>query len=278
MDKTLSIIGCGHVGKALGRLWQRRQTVTLGQILNSSPDSARNAAAFIGAGQAIGSYAQLRPADLYLLAVPDDLIAECCGRLADTGLLGANSVVFHCSGALDSGVLQAAKERGAAVASVHPIRSFASPQQVVQTFNGTWCGTEGDEMALPAVEPLFTDIGARTVRIDPQFKILYHAAAVFASNYLVTLLDIAEQAYQKAGMRRDEAHQVIEPLVRSTVDNFFLLGAEKALSGPIARGDVTTVERQYQAVLGWDEARGSLYSQFADLTTELARRRSESGD
>lgn len=273
MSKSLTIIGAGKVGQALGKLWASRATFRLQDVLNRSTASAQRATAFIGAGRAISEYADLRAADVFLIATPDDHIATTCAALAQTGLLSTESIVFHCSGALPSSALQPAIERGAASASIHPIRSFAQPQQVVQDFAGSWCGMEGDARALALLEPAFAAIGAQLAPIRAEAKVHYHAGAVFACNYLVTLLDVARQSYARAGIGPDVALQMMAPLVRETVENVFRLGPENALTGPIARGDMATANRQLQAITEASAAHGALYAQFMGLTAELAARR-----
>ncbi len=275
--KTLNIIGAGKLGKTLGRLWAEDGSLRVQDVLNSSLENGVEAVSFIGAGKAVASYAELRAADIYLIATPDDKIGESCEALAAAGLLDANSIVFHCSGALLSSVLESAKTCGAAIASIHPIKSFADPKQAFATFAGTFCGVEGDEGALEVLIEAFESIKARTVAIDASFKTVYHAAAVFASNYLVTLLDVAVQAYAKAGMPSDIALQLMEPLVRGTVDNVFQLGPTAALTGPIARGDIATAVKQYQAINAWNENYGALYKHFGKLTSDIAARKRSNG-
>jgi predicted short-subunit dehydrogenase-like oxidoreductase (DUF2520 family) len=271
--KTLSIIGCGNVGRALGRLWFRNHTFIIGDVLNRSHESAQRAVDFMGAGRAVDAYADLRPADIFLIGTSDDQIAQCCEELARLRHLSKNTIVFHCSGALSSTELGPASRLGAAVASVHPIRSFAAPEQVAMHFAGTYCGMEGDARALQVLGDAFSAIGARMVQIDPDHKIIYHSAAVFACNYLVTLLELAQQAYVKSGIPHDAALKLMEPLVRETVDNVFSLGPEHALTGPIARGDVATALKQYRAVSAWNKWYGALYKRLGKLTAALAARR-----
>jgi predicted short-subunit dehydrogenase-like oxidoreductase (DUF2520 family) len=275
--KTLSIIGCGKLGRSLGLLWQRcshdPRAFVLLDILNRSRASAQQACDFIGAGQAAASFADLRQADVFLIASGDDQIAACCSALAAVGKLRPGSIVFHCSGALSSLELASASALGAAVASIHPIRSFASPQQVADSFAGTWCGSEGDAAALAILGPAFEAIGAQLVAIEREQKTLYHAAAVFASNYLVTLIDVAQQAYVAAGIAPELALKLIEPLLSESAANAFRLGPAAALTGPIARGDLATVARQSQALQQWRPQLAGLYEQFATVTSELASRR-----
>ena len=270
---TLNIVGAGHVGRVLGRLLGGAGGFVVQDVLTRSPASALAALDFIGAGHAAGAYAALRRADLTMLAVGDDQIGPACAALAAAGALDG-TVLFHCSGALASDALAPASRAGAAVASVHPIRSFADPAAVAASFAGTYCGVEGDPAALALLEPALLALGARPVPIDAAAKTLYHSAAVFASNYLVTLLDTALRAYQAAGIPEQLARELAQPLVNETVANVFRLGPAPALSGPIARGDLATVHKQLDAVQRWDGASGRLYQALIEPTSALARRKS----
>ncbi len=268
----LSVIGGGHVGRVLGRLFARSGAFGLQEVLCRSADSANRAAAFIGSGAGVASYAALRRADAYMLSVSDDQIVPACEALAAAVPL-QGAVVFHCSGALASDRLQAARAAGAHVASVHPIRSFADVDAVAAAFAGTFCGVEGDQAALDVLLPALAAIGARAVQIDPAAKTVYHAAAVFASNYLVTVIDAALRAYQAAGIPEVVARELARPLAMESMENAFRLGAAPALTGPIARGDMATVLRQQDAVMAWDGATGQLYRALVPPTLALAERK-----
>lgn len=270
---TLNIIGCGKVGSTLGKLWAASGVLSVQDVLNQTLESGERAVEFMQAGRAVRDWNELRSADVFMIATPDDQIQPSCEALAGSGLLGAGKIVFHCSGALPSSVLKPAAERGAAIASIHPIRSFASPEQAANSFAGTFCGMEGESAALDLLVGAFAAIGGKTVAVDAEFKSVYHAAAVFASNYLVTLLDVAVQAYGRAGISEEVALQLMEPLVRGTVDNIFRLGPTDALTGPIARGDIATAVTQYRAVNAWNEQHGALYRQLAKQTADVAARR-----
>jgi predicted short-subunit dehydrogenase-like oxidoreductase (DUF2520 family) len=269
---TLAIIGGGKVARTLARLWHVANVAVVQDVLNRSHESAQAAIDFIGAGTAIDDITQLRQADIVLIGTPDDQIAVSCDLLSASHRLQAGSIVFHCSGAMPSSILQSVTACGASIASVHPVRSFARPEEVARSFAGTWCGVEGDRAALDVLQPLFTAIGAHFVAIDAEQKVLYHAGAVFASNYLVTLLDAAVQAYGQAGVPPETALKMMSALVRETTENVLQIGPERALTGPIARGDVETVLRQYRAVRSWDRRYGGLYRKLGKLTAALARR------
>ena len=272
MAPLLNIVGAGHVGRTLGCLFFRHGVFTVQDVLTRSHASALDAVAFIGAGRALAQASELRPARVWMLAVGDDAIAPTCAALAASGLLDG-ATVFHCSGAKASGELQAASDAGAQVASVHPVRSFADPAAVAGAFDGTWCGVEGAPEALALLSPAFEAIGARQVAIDAAAKTVYHAASVFASNYLVTVLDAALRAYAAAGVPPEVARELARPLASETLANVFRLGAPGALSGPIARGDMATVARQQAALQGWDAPTATLYAALVEATTALAERK-----
>lgn len=272
MPALLNIVGAGHVGRTLGRLFAARGVFSIQEVVTRSGASAREAVAFIGAGTPVSGDAVLRPAAVWMLAVADDAIGPVAAALAQSASM-AGSVVFHCSGAKASSELDALRRAGALVASVHPVRSFADPAAVAAAFDGTFCGVEGDAAALAVLLPAFEAIGARPVHIDPAAKTVYHAAAVFASNYLVTVMDAALRAYQAAGIPADVARELARPLATETLSNVLRLGPEAALSGPIARGDTATVARQHGAIAAWGGPTGELYDALATATWDLARRK-----
>lgn len=274
--KTMAIVGAGKVGQVFGRCFQQQNVFSVTQILNRTSASARAARTFIGAGAALANWQELVAADVWMLAVGDDHISDVCNALSERGLINEHTIVFHCSGSKASTELAAAASSGAVVASVHPVRSFADPQAVADHFSGTICSLEGDRRALDVLLPAMQAIGAQTVEISAESKLLYHAGSVFASNYLVSLMDVALRAYQSAGIPPELARAMAQPLARQSLENVFQLGAPAALTGPIARGDMTTVSRQQAVVSQWDQAAGELYQAFVTPTVELATRKHHS--
>lgn len=245
---SLSILGCGHLGQTLAHLWVKAGLVELGQVLNTSLASSQAAVSFIGAGEAIGCLAEMQAADIYLLACPDKVLETCCNDLAQAKVIRTGAIVFHCSGAIASSVLRPLQEQGASIASVHPIKSFAQPQQAVLSFQPTYCGVEGDAAALDVLEVLFERIGGISFKIEAQQKTIYHAASVVACNYLVALQSISLRAFAQAGVEQALALKILQPIVHDTVANIFKLGPVAALTGPIARGDAEVVAKQFTAL------------------------------
>jgi len=268
--KTLNVIGCGSVGKVLSRLWTRHRVLEVRSILNRSPDSGSRAVEFVGSGHAVEGYAQMEPADVFMISASDGAIEECCRQLSATGLLREGTIVFHCSGILPSSILQPAREQGAFVASVHPVKSFADPAIVVETFADTFCALEGDAEACDVLGDLLQRCGAITFPLKPEHKTIHHVATVLVCNYLVALMEAGLRCFQQAGLAREDAMKVIVPIVTGTLSNVFRLGPVQALTGPIARGEHSVVEKHCQALARWDEKILGVYQSLGQVAVELS--------
>jgi predicted short-subunit dehydrogenase-like oxidoreductase (DUF2520 family) len=212
--------------------------------------------------------------DVVLLTVSDDSIETVCRELVREKAFRHGAVVVHCSGALSSNILSSAREGSScSVASMHPLQTLPTVEAAVEALPGTCCFYEGDEAALPLVEDLIKKVGMRPVKIEVSAKVLYHAAAVMASNYLVAIMDASLAVAEKAGIERSIAWPAFEPLVLSTIANISKMGPAEALTGPIARGDVETVKRHLKSLDLMDGSLASLYRALGRYTVELAVRK-----
>jgi len=270
----ISIIGPGKVGTALGVL-AARASLTVAAVAGGGPGRAAAAAEAIDFEVGVCSPVDAAGAGgLVLLTVPDDAIADLCAELARRQAFNPGTTVAHCSGALGSDVLAPARDQcGCLVGSMHPLQTFPTVEAAIEHLPGTWCFCEGDELAVAVLERLAAAIGARPARVDAGAKALYHAAAVTACNYLVALLDAAGTLAGSAGVAPDTWVVAAEAIVRATVENVCRLGPAGALTGPIARGDVSTVARHVEAMAGQPEALRNLYRVAGMYTIELALRK-----
>ena len=268
--RALNIVGAGRVGRTLARLWHGAGVFAIQDVINVTRESAERAVVFIGAGRSQDEVALLRPAPVWLIGVQDSAIQPTAERLAVHGVVGNGDIVFHCSGSLGARALSALGARGARTASVHPVKSFVAPLETPAAFAGTWCALEGDPAALAELEPALEAIDARVQLIDAANKLLYHAASVFSGNYLSALMEVALRSIEASGVERETGLELLEPLVRGTLDNVFRHGPASALTGPIARGDHQLVARQLAAVTSWNDDYGRLYRELGYLARELA--------
>lgn len=268
---TLNLIGAGRVGRTLATLWARRGVFEIQDVLTSHVESAQAACHVMAAGTAVATPHAMRPADVWMVAVQDAHIAAVAATLATSHPAGAASpIVFHCSGAQNAGSLQPLADMGWHTASAHCILSFANVEVAMQQFAGTACALEGDAGACAALEAAFQAIGGQCFRVAGEDKVLYHAAAVFATNFLPVLQAVAEAAWACSGVPPELLPQLRANLLRNAVDNITRLGPAGALTGPAARGDVAAIERQAATLHAWDAPSGDAYRALSTLALRLA--------
>lgn len=196
---------------------------------------------------------------LMIIAVPDDAIAGVAAALAGSGAVTPDTVVLHTSGLRDRSALRGLDATGAALGSFHPLQTFADADGDPDALCAAPAVIEGDARALVAARELAVVLGMdRVVEIAGDRKPLYHAGAVFASNYLVGLADIAVRLMHEAGIANADV-ELILPLMRQTLDNL-RDGPAAALTGPVRRGDAGTVTA-HLAMLG--EPERTLYRMLA---------------
>lgn len=270
----LTIIGCGKVASVLAKLWQQSNRFVIQDIVNQSLKSAQAAVEFIGGGQAKAELTDLTKTDIILIGTQDEHIASVAKRLSPMmNDLGAK-VVFHLSGALSSNILAPVTVADVAIASFHPIKSFANPALSWQSFAGTFCGVEGDIRAQSILSPAFEAIGAQLLPISTEQKTLYHAANVMVCNYLVALVDAALDAYQASGLSSEQAMALMRPLVAGTLENVMQLGTTDALTGPVVRGEVAMLNEQWQKLRALDANLGDIYQVLGIRALKLAKQKS----
>ena len=244
-------------------------------MLTRSQASAAEAVSFIGAGRAVTQMSDMRAADVWMLAVPDDQIRSMAIKLLKTEIAGvfmaSNAIIFHCSGAMSTTELQALRDTGSQLASAHCLLSFSAPSSAVTQFKGTPCALEGHALAKQTLQPAFEAIGATCFEIAEKDKILYHAAAVFATNFLPVLQVVAADLWRSSGMPESMIAPLNASLLQKAAQNISAQGAAKALTGPAARGDAALVELQGKAVAEWNVQAGLAYSALSQLAAQIAK-------
>jgi len=284
--KTLNLIGAGRVGQTLARLWQQCGAFVIQDVLTNSAASAEAACTFIGAGSPVVAMAMMRPADVWMLAVPDAAIGATAEALAQAiprrpcaegsrPKAEHHSLVFHCSGAQSSDSLAVLSDLGWQTASAHCILSFATAQAAVQQFKGTACALEGDAPAIATLRAAYTAIEGQCFEVASQNKVLYHAAAVFATNFMPVLQQLAEDTWRATGVPQALMPHLRASLLQNAVNNITRLGPAGALTGPAARGDMAAIQKQAQVVAQWDAQAAKAYVALSDLALRMAKTKSD---
>jgi predicted short-subunit dehydrogenase-like oxidoreductase (DUF2520 family) len=214
-----------------------------------------------------------RDADVVFITTPDSAVKDTCNSISRNTGFADNAVVLHCSGALASSVLSSAKTCSAWIGSMHPLQSFASTDHKTNPFQGIIVSLEGEGPAVNMAKTIAEDLGGTVVTLLTEAKTLYHASAVVASNYLVTLLDLAIRLIEEAGVLRQDAFNLLKPLIEGTLSNIENVGVQKALTGPIARGDIKTIETHIEEIGFKRPELLALYKMLAFYTIDIAAAR-----
>jgi predicted short-subunit dehydrogenase-like oxidoreductase (DUF2520 family) len=247
MPGTLSIIGAGRVGRALGRRL-RELGWKIGAVVASSESSARKAVRSIGAGRARAFLTrQALATQVILIATQDHSLAEIAEELASIGAEELRGkIVLHTSGAMSSDVLDPVRRCGAAVGSMHPLQTFSGVR--VPPFEGRVFAIEGDTAAVRMARQMARALGADPVHIEGSKKPLYHAAGALAAGNVLALMEAATRLMTATGMKRREAVRALLPLTRQVLENFERLGPRAAWTGPLSRGDYSVVAAHTEAM------------------------------
>jgi predicted short-subunit dehydrogenase-like oxidoreductase (DUF2520 family) len=264
-DRSISIIGAGRLGTALGIALRRVGYRVQLAVTYSSSTARRAALALPGSiGISVEQFAQgnsaeiLAESTLILIATPDDVIrrtAQNTAKLLERFPRSRKArVVLHTSGALSSRELQPLKSLRFATGSLHPLVSISDPHSGIAMFRESFFCVEGDKPAVRAAKSIAQALGGKTFTMSAEAKTLYHAAAVMASGDVVALFDIAVAMLQKCGLSRRRSGEVLLRLLKTSIANLDTMNPADALTGPFARGDVRTITKHLQAMKPTDLA------------------------
>ncbi len=268
MPETVSIVGAGRVGRALGRRL-RELGWRVGGVTGRSISTARAAVRAIGAGQPLDAPThQVLNSRVVLITTPDGAIEGVAKNLAHLGgKEWCGKVVLHTSGSLDSTVLQPLADQGAATGSMHPMQTFSN--QNFPDLAKCIFGIEGCPAALQVARKMIHQMGGVAVRLSGANKAAYHAAGSFACAYVLALMETATRLLMSQGFKRRQAMRALLPLTRQTLDNFERVGPLAAWTGPLARGDFSTIERHVKALADFEPEYLEAYKTLSRLKAEV---------
>ena len=247
-----------------GRGWPTRGVGT------RPPDPAARLAQQVGAA-AWPEPGQLAQALLVLLTAPAGAIAPCCQAVAQAGGWRSGQGVAHCSGAVEVTALAPAQVAGAVIGGFHPLQAFATVEAALAVLPGSFFALEGAGLLRDWLPALAATLDGTWQWLAPGARPLYHAGAVFASNYVVTLFSVGVNLLTQAGLTPTQASAALLSLTQGAVRNLAAVGLPAALTGPIRRGDVETVVRHLAALEAAAPALSNLYRSLAQQTLPLAQ-------
>jgi predicted short-subunit dehydrogenase-like oxidoreductase (DUF2520 family) len=265
----VAVIGAGTLGTAiavlLGRAGHRIVAISGREQTRDRATSYIPSVSFLEPGEAAAA------AELVVIGTPDDVIEPTVEALAAAAAVGPGTWVAHLSGSLGLDALKPAAVAGAGVLAIHPLQTFPDVGSALERLPGCSIAiTAEDEEGSILGERLAGDLQGVPFRLSDELRPLYHAAAVFASNYLVTASAIAESLFAEAGV--PDPAQAMGPLQRATLENVERLGPARALTGPAVRGDAGTIRRNLEALEVHAHELVPAYVAMAKATLDLAER------
>jgi predicted short-subunit dehydrogenase-like oxidoreductase (DUF2520 family) len=265
-SRAIGIIGPGRVGVGLALAFAQAgyETCLHGRKKKKVPPPLELS---VGDGDTPPPW--LGETDVVLLAVRDDAIRPLAESLAKRRVISERHVVLHLSGVQGQEALGPLVSSRAALGSLHPLQTIVEPERAPERLKGSWAAVEGMPRAVETGERLAQDIGMRPFRLPTKAKAIYHAGAVFASNYLVVVEAVAQRLLRHAGLSDADAWAALRPLVEGTIENLSRHEPREALTGPVIRGDTATIARHLES-LAIDDAK--LYRALGRAALELAQK------
>ena len=241
----LEIIGAGRVGTS----FVLAMPSAVEGILCSTKEHTTQRAQSLKVKAYTDGAALLRNCDVLLLTVRDDVIGSVAASLADslTGADRRETCILHCSGAMDLSSLEPLSALGYSVGSLHPLQSFAAPSG--DLLRHIYMAVDGDDRAKETALFLVKALDSKPLFVPQEERVLYHAAACFCSNYVVTAVALGQRLMRRWTETDGEAAQSLMPLLKGTVGNLERTDRwQKALTGPVSRGDTGTVAKHLDAM------------------------------
>jgi predicted short-subunit dehydrogenase-like oxidoreductase (DUF2520 family) len=259
----IGIVGLGAVGSSLARALHRagHQLIAL---VDSKPHLTQKIATDLGIRDYIFDLGKLSgELDCLIIAVPDDQIPKVDRDFARiAGYQTRIAICVHTSGALSGAILENLSAQKFAVGSIHPLQTFSRAEKNT-SLEKIYFAIEAPEKQLELLESLVRSLKGIPLQITGEAKVYYHAAAVFASNFMPVIVRSVLAAVQEAGISPSEGRNIFASLMQKSLDNCLKFGELKALTGPVARGDVNTIKLHLDALVKVDWNLANLYRRLS---------------
>lgn len=267
---AIGVVSAGRVGTALGQAWERAGHLVVAASAISDP-SRRRAADRLAEAVVLPPDEVAARADLLLLAVPDDALEGLVAGLASTGALRPGQIVVHTAGARGVGVLEPLARLGALPLALHPAMTFTGhPEDTARLASCCFGVTAADEPGWAVGQALVLEVGAEPARVAEADRATYHAALAHGANHLVTLVRDAVQVLEQVTTGGVPAERVLGPLLSAALDNALRHG-DRALTGPVARGDAAAVATHLRVLREVDPRLAEAYRALARRTAQRAQ-------
>lgn len=268
----IGFIGAGRVGCSLGKYLSESGQQVIGYY-DTDKQLAEEAAAFTNSKRFDQMEKLAAQSSLLFLTTPDGVIQRVWEQLCQLPLEG--KIICHCSGALPSDALTGMQKKNAYGCSLHPMLPFSTRFSSYEQLKGAFFTIEGEQTAVNAMSELFTILGNTICKISADSKPKYHAAASILSNHVIAVLHTGYQLLEQCGFSKEEAVQATKALVMQNIENVCQSGCVQALTGPIERDDIKTVEKHLHCLPAEDQ---EMYRMLGIKLVQLAEEKNEDKD
>lgn len=267
--ESIAIVGAGNVGITLGCLLKKKGRQIAG-VISRTEESAQRGAEIIGTEGYTEIFPLLETANIIFITTPDRVIEETCQQISRQGGFKAGDLVIHFSGSHSSQILSSARDSGAFVMSVHPLQTIPGPEAGIRNLPGSYFAVEGDEQGLSFVRSLISDLEGHLLEIPTEMKPLYHASACVVSNYFVAIVRLGLSMMEQLGIPKENALKALLPLIRGALQNIETVGVPQGLTGPISRGDDSTIRDHFTVMNKEMPDCVPLYGELGKYTVKVA--------
>lgn len=277
----IGIIGAGKVGTTLG-MYLRQRKDAMAEIVgfySKNVETAKETADFVGTDYFEKLEDLVTLSDTLFVTTPDGEIAkvwDCMRQLAAESIIDLNQkLICHFSGSLSSDVFVSIEHFGAIACSIHPIYAFSNKFSAYKQFHKVNFTMEGNEKAVETMKTFFESLGHGVCLLKKEDKAKYHGAMSMASNHMLALLQTAVDTLCQCGFTRKQAYESLETIVTENIKSGFRFGAVEALTGPIERNDVETVEKHLKVL---EPQTAVIYKELAKVLISMSKEKNPKRD
>lgn len=231
-------IGAGKVGFSLGK-YLKENNIDISGYYSKSQHSSKEAAIFTNTRQYNNLEDLIKNSDAIFITTPDNQIADVWNEVKKLPI--KEKLICHCSGSISSEVFSNINNHGAYGYSIHPMFAISDKYNSYKDLSQAFITIEGHEKHLENLKRLFLHLGNDVAIISKENKVLYHAASVTVSNLVLGLINNGVNYLEECGFTKEMAIKALYPLIENNLRNIKERGAVSSLTGPIERGDLSTV-------------------------------------
>lgn len=265
----IGFIGAGKVGFSLGKYFAKHNIYVTGYY-SKNVNSSKEAALFTVTSYFSEIEELVKQSDIIFITTSDGAIQEVWNSIKEMSI--KDKIVCHCSGSLSSDIFSNREYHNVYGYSVHPIYAFSDKYNSHLNLKEATITIEGDKKHLSTIKGLFEQLGNKVKIISRENKAIYHAASVFVSNHIISLVQTSVELLNKCGFSEQEAIDSLFPLILNNINNIGTKGVVNSLTGPVERCDIGTVAKHLNSL---DDEEKEIYRLLSKKLIKIAKKKNQ---